>query len=698
MKELQTQANGYAVAPVRVEWRPFNTLHSKAELCEAMDTLEACGVTAWWYSAAAKGSYPMFQSNHLPYHAEADKELFLWLTDEAHRRGFSIFSWEYLNTAPLLTEKHPEWRYQYFDQHLKENTIRDNHYVCHNSPYGDLLKKYCVEVVQELGFDGIWFDGCYMHSAPGERMACRCTFCQAKYELDTGQPIPDTIQFNDVSFRRFMEWRYEDFTAYWRSLSQYVKDHKADALIVFNYFNRLGHEYLSGSPLRAMPMEGMIASESCSKPYQLVLQHKLLQSLNPKYPSEVWDYMRDASGQHGIATPNAEPEAAIFHSLASASAGGYASLGAEGRTLGENKALMKAVSRAMAPVADFIGGKQVNSIGLVVSGATKDYGHPTADGLQADAMPAWRAAHGLHNLFNGLHWPTEAVLDNQLTLSSLKRWPMIVLPDVQCLSDESVAALMDYTEEGGNLVITGQCGIKNALGEMRTRGALDEWAGIVWKDEHAAKPIVKPVAERWANSMSESFLLAGAAHAVRTTGTEVWATATYRTGDTSKKWTKEGPVRNQNPLIQGESIFKKKMGQGMLIYVAHNIGAGYADYPSKRARQVLRGLLEPHYQPPFTADASSTVLTMLWQQEGRQALHLLQLPDSIVHFGIHGKAPIYPEEWPVLAPITIRIQDAGQQVYSPTLHPLIVSRQDEILTIRVSNLCRHALIVLEAGQ
>ncbi|MBD2845338.1 hypothetical protein IDH44_09060 [Paenibacillus sp. IB182496] len=110
-------------------------------LTEALDLFEASGVKAWWYSAAAKGSYPLFKSNVLPYREDADTEMFKWLSAECRKRGISLFSWEYLNTAPLVTLQHPEWRYRYLDWDQTDNSLRDSRFVCHNSPYGELLEQ-----------------------------------------------------------------------------------------------------------------------------------------------------------------------------------------------------------------------------------------------------------------------------------------------------------------------------------------------------------------------------------------------------------------------------------------------------------------------------------------------------------------------------------------------------------------------------
>ena len=105
MKLEKTIASGYPQAAVRLEHRPLVNLHTREELIDILDALERCGVDAWWYGAAAKGSYPLFPSKHLPWREQVDRELLPWLVEQAHKRGIALMSWEYLNTAPLLAEQ-----------------------------------------------------------------------------------------------------------------------------------------------------------------------------------------------------------------------------------------------------------------------------------------------------------------------------------------------------------------------------------------------------------------------------------------------------------------------------------------------------------------------------------------------------------------------------------------------------------------
>lgn len=694
MDEQKQQCNGagYPFTSYRVEWRPIHRLDTKEELTEVLDLLQECGVKAWWYSVSAKGSYPLFESKFLPYRADADTDLYLWLVEEAHRRGISLFSWEYLNTAPLLTEKYPEWTYGYFDWE-GPNSLRDDHFVCHNSPYGELLKGYCVEVVNDLGFDGIWFDGCYMFSNSNQKMACCCPYCQEKYHRETGRSIPGTIDWNSVDFRAYMEWRYRDFTAYWTELSRYIKEKNKNAIIIFNYFNRFGHEYMSGSPLQHMPMEGMIASESCSQPQQLLLQHKILRALNDNYPTEVWDYMRDAA-QVSNSIPNPVAESVLFHGECSGTAGGFPSFGI-GSHPRDFTQLMKILRHDLDPIAPYVGGKQFPCIGLVVSGATKDYGCISADGKTSNPWPAWQAVHGMHNLLNSLHLPSEVLLDNMLIPEYTHRYQMIVLSDIQCLSDPAAKYLKEYVENGGSLLITGKTGIKNRLGEVRERGVLDDLLDITWRDSYASRPVLEEVEGALeAKGLPGAFMISGEGYLVRSQHNQVLAVGRYRPGTIKNAWTPKGAAQNENEEVRGEGILQKKIGKGHILYFAQNIGRGYAQQPGKRTREVVRAFLEEWIRRPFETDAPANVAITMWEKEGKTVFHILHLPDRLLHIPEGGGGEIYPEDFVLAGVIRISLEGEWKQVFSPKGTEIQVEQKAGKAIITVIKPQRHEVIVL----
>ncbi|MBI4027243.1 MAG: hypothetical protein HY360_19820 [Verrucomicrobia bacterium] len=73
--------------------------------------------------------------------------------------------------------------------------------------------------------------------------------------------------------------------------------------------------------------------------------------------------------------------------------------------------------------------------------------------------------------------------DRRMDERSLSEFRVIVLPELDCLSDHQAAALRAYMDRGGNLVILGNLGSATETGAPRTRSFLEEQFGIRIREE-----------------------------------------------------------------------------------------------------------------------------------------------------------------------------------------------------------------------
>lgn len=725
-KRPRTDGFGYPWTPFRVEHRPTYRPHTKEELLALLDLLAECGVKAWWYAVATKGSYPMFPSKHLPHRTDAVDYL-PWLVEEGHKRGIAMFSWEYLATAPLLAHKHDEWGWRYLDGPEPVGQ-RDKHYFCCNSPYGDLMTAYSIEVVRDLGFDGIWYDGSLLFRAMGAplKYACCCAFCAAKYKEETWSEIPVEVDLNDAAFRRFLEWRRADFMDYWRRHSAAVRAAKPEAVIAFNHFNRLNHHTEVACPLWRLagdapagpkgevppPMEAMVTTERGHWQHQVTLMAKTLRAINDNYPVEVWAPATDspASGR-----ANVNPAPLLYHARMCATAGAFASFGFG--QLDNFRSTLAALSRELGPLAPYVGGEQLPCVGVVHSGATKDYAYTAADGKSSAPETAWKSVFGTEAILGSLHLPTEILLDNMLSEGFLSKFQAVVLPETQCLSDEAAGALTRYVESGGLLVAVGDAGTRTYLGEERDKGALDDLFGIVWRapeiGRHCAElkepALAAPFSHEalrgdrpYADGLPTPYGFPGLGRLVRSESAAVLAEAPY-----------QPPVPRRygpNGLVQPEpdeptpcaAILSRDLGRGKAVYVVPNLACDEAQWgPFPPVRELYARLLLPHLRLPFTTDAPPDVLVALWHQEGRRVFHLLRLPEKCRTMPWYDFYRVPPE---VLAneplpvqPLTLALPDKGESARAVGNLGLNVQREGGTMRIGLPAFDTHAAVVLEKG-
>ncbi|MBN1676570.1 MAG: beta-galactosidase trimerization domain-containing protein [Kiritimatiellae bacterium] len=687
---------GYTETLLRVEYRPRVRPHTKDELLEILDILQACGVDAWWYSVAAKGSYPLFPSKVLPYRKDVATDLYPWLVEEGHRRGIVMVSWEYLSTAPLLVAEHPDWQVEFLrgPERLADEPGPAT-MPCLLSPYGEMLKEYCVEVLNDLGFDAIWFDGSrlYTGAADGYRWTCCCERCARAFRDATGEPIPKRIDWADPVFRRFVLWRYDFFEDYWAALGAHVRDRCPKKLLAFNFFNRYYMGAVGGSPLRHRAIDQMIAGEGTALTVQM--QTKVLRALNGRYPPEVWVHLLDGAKLGYPSRPNPDPAGNIFYAQAAATAGGYASFGIAlhprecAETLAE-------ISAALRPLAGFVGGEPVRVCGLVFSGATKDFAWPATDGARTHAAkhkPAVDTVYGMGFLLNALHIPFEIVLDNQFD-ETLRQYPVLILPDVPCMQDEALDVLRRYVNDGGLLLVTGETGIKNPDGTEREAGLLDGLLGIRARSHaltHAIlEPLAMPLLRRTGMSppLPARYMVSGKARLVAVEQ-DVCVLARAERTPPGRRDRSPAPRAGAEPC--DVAVCQRAVGKGRAVFIAPAIGSDYAQNPNRRSRELVRRLIAD-VPLPFTTDAPPNVVVTAWQQPGRLVLHLLNQPATLCRMAGFS-SQISVEDVVPTGPIRVRVPGAGLKVTSPTTSGRVhVTHENGTTAVTVERLQTHTVL------
>jgi hypothetical protein len=97
---------------------------------------------------------------------------------------------------------------------------------------------------------------------------------------------------------------------------------------------------------------------------------KTLRAINDNCPVEVWAPGNEAGDTNA---PSGHPISQIFHGEICATHGGFGSFGYGQPSIPQAAAEYRALSEALDPVAPYVGGEPVAPIGLVLSGATKDF-------------------------------------------------------------------------------------------------------------------------------------------------------------------------------------------------------------------------------------------------------------------------------------------------------------------------------------
>ena len=117
------------------------------------------------------------------------------------------------------------------------------------------------------------------------------------------------------------------------------------------------------------------------------------------------------------------------------------------------------------------GGRPVQEVGLYFSSRTRDWIGRENPGEY------FQSFQGAHKAMLYEHIPWGIVLDENATLETLQRFPVVVLPNVGIVSEKERALLLRYVELGGNLIVTGFGGCYDQQGKLQETTSLEALIG-----------------------------------------------------------------------------------------------------------------------------------------------------------------------------------------------------------------------------
>jgi len=169
---------------------------------------------------------------------------------------------------------------------------------------------------------------------------------------------------------------------------------------------------------------------------------------------------------------------AILNALAEAQANGGVITDIWHSTVGENYEASSAFAKFVnANRSLFLHRRAVAQVALVWSMPSEFIRH-------FGRKPEWMGRYGLGaiaSVLENAHIPYEMIVfgcpgfwEDGDTLKSLNRYDALILCDADCLTDEQITALKSFVQDGGGLLIFGECGTRNENFEKRSEPAFPQ--------------------------------------------------------------------------------------------------------------------------------------------------------------------------------------------------------------------------------
>ena len=611
---------------------------SRQYVDELVEGLLASGVEAGWHSAVDYDGRPLFPSEVYPVcHPEASTEAFEYLIERLHGIGRPVVSWYPLNRGGGVLAEHPDWRMQFMAADGGQPPPdEENRHACLNSPYGELLPRFAAEVVGEVGFDGVWFDGSTLanHSwgcVPG----CVCGFCRDRFKRDTGLDLPREIDFDSHTFRIWVNWRYEVLMDVWRRCVDAVRATDPAAVVCFNNYRRRSRgTWRSGIPLRTLGWDALMSGELDGFPGQADIQIKINRAYGLTRGTETWWPLCD---HWNLWVPDHEPLTAVQAVLGCVSAGGVASTGV-GVAARLMAPVLKQMQSAAAPRMPFLGGEPVEYAAILASQQTMDF--------YATPQDAWDGIHGANEFCRHAHVQSSVVFDDHVERGELSRFPVVLVGNAACLSMSQARQLEAYVRGGGVLAACHEVGTRDELGYPHERPVLDELLGIRSRSAGEGAPTLEMLdADLQSTVGAHATFKAPHTLAAPTADVELLANVVDRT---APHWDGAEDDGAKSPRYPG--LWVRRVGQGAVVYCGVNCFTTYLRFPVPRLTRLLRAILTGLREPDVTVRGPLCLtMNVRVQADGRWAVHLHNAPGTAYAYPnppggdcLHGPGEVVP--------------------------------------------------------
>ncbi len=412
------------------------------------------------------GDYAYYDSKHL--HKAPGLELrdpLREAMDEAKKHGLPIISYCVVQQGGIFLNQHPEWQMRAADGSLIGR-------FCFNSGYLEAMKAIVAEQM-EYRIDGFHID--MLDQGFGKPYGCYCDSCRELFREQFGHDMPNAVTW-DRDWDHMLQFRYDTSDRFEKELTTYIRSIDPQVTVDFNYHGSPPFSFEVGQrPVQHASNGDFVTGETGVWGFSALgvgLNAEFYRAATPGVPYQV-AIQRGVRMYHDQTTrPLHDMRWETLTLLAhgafvtmidkTAFDGSLDPIAYErmGQVLGE--ARDKRSHFGQAPVYD---------IGLYFSSRTRDWI------AREEPEKYFQSFQGAHQACVMEHLQFGVLLDENVTLERLKKFPVVCLANVGILAEREIDLLSDYVKQGGRLLITGQTGQFDAMGSPLADSAISELIG-----------------------------------------------------------------------------------------------------------------------------------------------------------------------------------------------------------------------------
>ena len=386
--------------------------------------------------------------------------------DEGRKLGLPIIAYCQVQYPGHALREHPDWRA--VDKDGKPIAGR----VCYRSGYLDYMKTV-VEEQLAYGIAGFHLD--MVDQGFGPPYGCWCETCRKEFQAQHGQPMPKGVTW-DEDWDRMLAFRYASSERFEQELTAHIRRVNPRATVDYNYHGNPPFSWEVGQrPVQHAGNGDFITGETGVWGFSALtvgLNAEFYKAATPGLPFQI-AMQRGVRMYHDQTTrPLNDLRWELFTLL---SHGGFVTI--VDKTAFDGWLDPVAYDRFGAAFKEVhakrahFGHTPAYEVGLYFSSRTRDW---FGRDKPADYFQSFQ---GAHKAMVYEHVPWGVVLDENVTLDTLNKFPVVMLPNAAIVSEKETTLFRRYVEAGGKLIVTGLSGMRGWRGETNSQSAMSELIG-----------------------------------------------------------------------------------------------------------------------------------------------------------------------------------------------------------------------------
>ncbi len=377
------------------------------------------------------------------------KDLFGEMVDLCHQNDIAVVAYTSIIFDLWASNHDPDWRIKLMDGRDADEAMRFG-LCCPNSPYRDYAASWAEELLTHYQVEGIRFDMTFWPAI------CYCHHCRERFQRETGNALPETIDWDNPLWVAFQRKR-EEWLADFASLMTNTARRARPGVSVEHQASTYNWDWKMGVTDKMVPSNDFLQGDFYGDALQGSFVRKLLYNLSPNLPYGFETSAAVTLNYHS----NLKPVELLYAKACAAVAGQGAMIYIY--DIDPVGTLNERVFNRVGSVLDktmvydpYRGGELAQDVAVYFSMHSKynptDNGKSPLDPNLAGKSPHIEAALNACSTLITHHIPFGVVTHRDL--DRLDRHKILVLPDVMMMDSQEVEAVRRYVANGGNLYVS----------------------------------------------------------------------------------------------------------------------------------------------------------------------------------------------------------------------------------------------------